>query len=314
MIWPFGRRERFRGYNVLRLIYEGDKSHVFLAEASRGGASRVAIKLYTRAYDRTARAIEKEHGIPSEAEVGRKLNPRVPAEAEDHPIVITISDGRELGKIGAPRYIVLEFVEGVTLKRLITCRDERVWKRRVALLAQCCRALQVVHDAGFICRDFVPQNLIVQGDGKIKLLDLGFVAPAGMAFPERSGTPSYMSPEQIDAQELTPATDIYSVGIMLYEMLTGRLPYVSDIAGEDPESEEKRRREVMKMHLEQPEPTFPDAVRRRSERLCTVAERCMRKDPSVRYQSVPALLAALKGQKPAPEEPAEEGEDEAADA
>jgi len=113
-----------------------------------------------------------------------------------------------------------------------------------------------------------------------------------------------MAPEQIEARELTPASDIYAVGIMLYEMLTGRLPYVSDITGEDPASEEKRRREVMKMHLEEPEPTFPDAVRRRSERLCTVAERCTRKDPSERYQSVPALLAALKGQEPAPEDDA----------
>jgi serine/threonine protein kinase len=306
MIWPFGRRERFKGYNVLRLIFQGDKSHVFLAEPSRGGASRVAIKLYMRSYDRTARRIEQEHHIPSEAEVGRRLNPKDPAEVADYPIVITMDDGRELGRMGAPRYIVLEFVEGVTLKRLITCRDERVWKRRVALLAQCCRALQTVHDAGFVCRDFVPQNLIVRPDDRIKLIDLGFAAPAGMTFPERSGTPSYMSPEQIEARELTPASDIYAVGIMLHEMLTGRVPYVSDITGEDPASEEKRRREVMKMHIERPEPTFPDAVRRRSERLCTVAERCMRKDPSARYQSVPELLAALKGQEPVSEQGAPE--------
>jgi serine/threonine-protein kinase len=301
MIWPFGRKQRFRGYNVLRPIFQGEKSHVFLAEPSRGG-SRVAIKLYSRIYDRTARQIEQNHGIPSEADVGRKLNPKTPAEADRHPVVITIDDGREFGKMGAPRYIVLEFVEGVTLKRLITCRDERVWKRRVALLAQCCRALATVHDAGFVCRDFVPQNLIYQPGDRIKLIDLGFIAPAGMAFPERSGTPSYMAPEQIEARELTPASDIYSVGIMLYEMLTGRPPYVSDIKGDDPVSEEKRRRELMAMHLEQPVPTFPDEVRRRSERLCTVAERCMQKDPSDRYQSVPALLAALKGEEPNAEE------------
>lgn len=305
MIWPFGRKERFRGYNVLRPIFQGEKSQVFLAEPSRGG-SRVAIKLYSRPYDRSARRIEQEHDIPSEAEVGRKLNPKTPAQADGHPIVITLDDGREFGKLGAPRYIVLEFVEGVTLKRLITCRDERVWTRRVALLARCCRALATVHDAGFVCRDFVPQNLIVQGDDGVKLIDLGFVAPAGMAFPERSGTPSYMSPEQIEAGELTPASDIYSVGIMLHEMLTGRLPYVSDVTGDDPASEEKRRREVMAMHLEQPVPTFLDEVRRRSERLCAIAERCVQKDPEARYQSVPALLAALKGQEPEPDEPEEE--------
>jgi serine/threonine-protein kinase len=226
--------------------------------------------------------------------VGRRLNPKTPAEAEHHPIVITRAEGREFGKKSGCRYIVLEFVHGVSLKSLISCRDPRLSARRVSFLADCCRALRVVHGAGLVCRDFCSQNLMVQPDGHLKLLDLGFVAPAGLAFPERSGTPPYMSPEQVAAQPLTPATDIYSLGIVLYEILTGNLPYVSAITGQDLESLEARRTEVMQMHVEKPVPQLPPEVQTRSPRLSAIVTKCLQKDPAARFGSADEILAALK--------------------
>jgi serine/threonine-protein kinase len=295
MIWPFGvPKQRFGEYHAVRLLHQGEKSVVYLAEPPGGPGGSVAIKLYRPQYDRFARRLEEKHGIPSEAEVGRRLSPKTPAEVPDYPIVTTKSEGREFGRRTGSRYVVLEYVEGVSLKSLISCRDPRVSARRVAFPADCCRALGIIHAAGFVCRDFGSQNLMVQPSGRLKLLDLGFVAPAGMAFPERSGTPPYMSPEQVAAQPLTPASDIYALGIVLYEIITGSLPYVSAITGEDLESLEARRKEVMQMHLERPAPEFAESVRRRSPRLCAIATQCLQKDPAARFQSAEELLAALK--------------------
>ena len=295
MVWPFGgRRGRFERLHVVRVVHEGEKSVVYLAESSGSASHRAAVKLYRPQYDQLAHSLEQKYGIPSEAEMGMQLNPRTPAEVEHHPLVVTKSGGREFGRRNGCRYIVLEFVEGVTLKSLISVRDPRVWKGRVAFAADCCRALRVIHEAGFVCRDFCSQNLIFQPNGRLKLVDLGFVAPAGVAYAERSGTPGYMSPEQVRAEELTPASDIYSLGIVLYEMLTGRLPYVSDIRGDDPQSLEARRQEGMRMHLERPVPELPPEVARRSARLAAVATRCLQKDPPGRFQSVDELLGYLR--------------------
>jgi len=299
MLWPFGaEKQRFADYHVLRVIHDGEKSAVF--EAAPAGeipgvpGKSVAIKLYKPQYDRFIRRLEEKYGIPSEGEVGRRLNPKTAADTENYPIVITKAEGREFGKKTGCRYLVLEFVHGVSLKSLISCRDPRLSARRVGFLADCCRALHVVHEAGFVCRDFCSQNLMVQPDGHLKLLDLGFVAPVGLAFPERSGTPPYMSPEQVAAQPLTPATDIYSLGIVLYEILTGALPYVSGITGQDLESLEARRTEVMQMHLEKPVPQLPSEVQQKSPRLSAIVTKCLQKDPAARFASADDLLAALK--------------------
>lgn len=300
MLWPFGPdKHRFGEYHVLRIIHDGEKSAVFEAAPASDvpgvPGSSVAIKLYRPQYDRFIRRLEEKHGIPSEGEVGRRLNPRTPADARNHPIVITKGEGREFGKKSGCRYIVLELVHGVSLKSLISCDDPRVSARRVSFLVDCCRALGIIHAAGFVCRDFCSQNLIVQPDGHLKLLDLGFVAPAGLAFPERSGTPPYMSPEQVAAQPLTPASDVYSLGIVLHEILTGKLPYVSAITGQDLDSLEARRAEVMQMHLEKPVPQLPPEVQRGSPRLSMIAAKCLQKDPAARFSSVGEVLAALKG-------------------
>jgi len=292
MLW-FGKRSRsrFGDYFVARLVHRGEKSMVF--EASKMTSERrVAIKLYTASYDRAAAKLERKYGMPSEAEVGRMLNPG-DGPGRDVPIVATIGDGREYGKRRGARYIVQEFVEGVSLKRMIACDDPSLRRNVGAHVFQLCRALREVHKKGFVYRDFCADNIILGRGGELTLIDLGFVAPSGLAFVERSGTPSYMSPEQIRGEKLGPASDIYSLGVVLYELLCGRPPFVSQIALDDEANAPRRRAEIMKMHLEQPPPPLPDSVRERARVLSEVVPRCLAKRPADRYGTVDELMGAL---------------------
>jgi len=293
MRWPIGQKGRFRGYHVVKMVHDGDKSSVFVVEAAGGSGQRAAVKLYKRQYDRLARRIEEAHGIPSEGEVGMRLNPPNGLRHEHYPIVRTLHHGREFGRRSGRRYLVQEFVDGVALKRLITCRDARIARFPSAFIVQCCQALRIIHRAGLVYRDLCAQNLMVLPTNRVKLIDLGFVAPVGIAFPERSGTPSYMSPEQIRGEALHPTSDIYSLGILAYELLTGLLPYRSRIAGNDEDSIEERRQEILAKHLEKPVPVVPEVVRGRRPELTEVAERCMQKDAALRFPSVEQIINVL---------------------
>lgn len=289
-----GGSGRFGRFHVQKVIHEGDKSSVFLCESDPPEYIRVAIKLYQRTYDRTAAQLEKKYDLPSEGEVGRLLNRDGDAPDPRHPIVHTYGEGREFGKRTGRRYIVQEFVEGVALKRLVTCRDPRVAQFPAVFLVQVCKALKIMHDAGFVYRDLCSQNLVVKPDNHLKLIDLGFVAPSGRAYEERSGTPSYMAPEQITAQPLDPRSDIYAIGVMLYEMLRFRLPYEPSTPGESPEALERQANEVMKQHLEHPVPALPERFAGRRPRLEGIMTRCLQKSPDDRFQNVDEILDVFR--------------------
>ncbi len=297
MLWPKRghrrSRERFGDYHVTRLVHSGEKSFVFEA-AKVTPEEPVAIKLYTWSYDRAAAELEGKYGLQSEAEVGMELNPLRAQDADDCPIVATLGKGREYGKRRGTRYIVQEFVRGVGLGHLIACRDPSLKDRTQRLAIRMCRALQAVHRKGYVFRDFCSDNLIVQKGGVLRLIDLGFVAPPGIAFEERSGTPSYMSPEQIQGKPLGFETDIYSLGVVVYELLTGELPYVSRIAGSDEQSVRRRGRDVMQMHLREPVPQLPQELHSGAAALCEALPRCLAKDPEERFRSVEELMAALR--------------------
>ena len=298
MRWLFGHAHRFREYRVVKVVHDGDKSSVFLVEQEDAGGEVVALKLYKRSYDRLARQIEERYGIPSEGEVGLSLNPPPERHFKHYPIVQTIRHDWEFGRRNGARYIVQEYVEGVALKRLVTCRDVRVARYPAAFLLECCQALRVVHAAGYVYRDICAQNLIVQPNKRVKLIDLGFTVPRGIAFPECSGTPSYMSPEQIRAEPLEPTSDVYSVGVLGYELLRARLPYRSAIPGDDDASVEARRREVMKMHLEEPVPELPERFWERRPRLCAFVTHCLQKDPADRPQCADEMINELMQREP----------------
>jgi serine/threonine protein kinase len=141
----------------------------------------------------------------------------------------------DIGESGGLYYITMEFVEGQSLKELIAARGRLPASVVVPIAKQLCRALEVAHEAGVIHRDIKPQNMVVEGDGVLKVMDFGIArlatrtsghTQAGMVV----GTPEYMAPEQLLGDDIDVRADIYAVGVVMYECLTGRLPYIADSA------------------------------------------------------------------------------------
>jgi HAMP domain-containing protein len=141
----------------------------------------------------------------------------------------------DLGEMNGLYYITMEFVEGTSLKDLIRTRGRLPASAVLPIAKQLCRALEVAHDEGVIHRDIKPQNMVVQGDGVLKVMDFGIARLASRA-PETGhtqagmvvGTPEYMSPEQLVGDELDGRADLYATGCVMYECLTGDVPITAE--------------------------------------------------------------------------------------
>ncbi len=147
-----------------------------------------------------------------------------------HPNVVGVYDAGEEGD-GRP-YIVMEHVEGETLADLLRERARLPADEVVGLALQACRGLAHAHEAGLVHRDVKPQNLLLRRDGTLKIADFGIARSAETTALTQAGTvlgtAAYLSPEQALGEEVTSAADIYSLGAVLYELLTGRPPYEFD--------------------------------------------------------------------------------------
>jgi tetratricopeptide (TPR) repeat protein len=208
-------------YRVLSAVGRGGMGEVFLGEDTRLGR-KVALKFV---------ALE----AADDAERGDRLFREArAASALNHPNIVTVY---EIGETDTGRFIAMEFVTGRTLRDFVTQRP--AIDVASGLIAQAGRALACAHAAGIIHRDIKPENIMVRDDGYVKVVDFGLArAPAPPAATSSEletivataagvlvGTPRYMSPEQVDMEPLTPATDIFSLGIVLYELMTGRHPF-----------------------------------------------------------------------------------------
>jgi HAMP domain-containing protein/predicted Ser/Thr protein kinase len=139
----------------------------------------------------------------------------------------------DLGESGGVYFITMEYVEGKSLKELIVSRGKLPVAVVLPIAKQLCRALEVAHDEGIIHRDIKPQNMVVQSDGVLKVMDFGIArlarrtgghTQAGMVV----GTPEYMAPEQLLGDDIDTRADLYAVGVVLYECLTGRMPHEAE--------------------------------------------------------------------------------------
>lgn len=130
------------------------------------------------------------------------------------------------------KYIVMEYLDGITLKEYLDKKGALPWKEACIYIGQVLRALEHAHSKGVIHRDIKPQNIILQKNGEIKVTDFGIAKlpnDSSLTTTEKAiGTVYYISPEQASGKETSFSSDIYSVGVMLYEALTGRLPFVAD--------------------------------------------------------------------------------------
>jgi eukaryotic-like serine/threonine-protein kinase len=202
----------------------------------------------------------------------------------NHPHVVTVIDAGE--EEGAP-YIVFEYVEGETLKERIRRHGRLPVAEAVAYAIEIGRALECAHSHRLVHRDVKPQNVLIDADGRAKVTDFGIarsLETQGLTAPGRVlGTTDYVSPEQALGHEVTEQSDIYSLGIVLYEMLTGEIPFQADT-----------QVAVAMKHVREP---LPDVQRRRPEisaALAAIVERATAKETRNRYTTVGELVHDLE--------------------
>jgi serine/threonine protein kinase len=202
----------------------------------------------------------------------------------NHPHVVTVIDAGE--DEGAP-YIVFEYVEGETLKERIRRLGRLPVSEAVAYAIEIGRALECAHDNKLVHRDVKPQNVLIDRDGRAKVTDFGIarsLEAQGLTATGRVlGTTDYVSPEQALGHEVTGQSDIYSLGIVLYEMLTGETPFKADT-----------QVAVAMKHVREP---LPDAQRRRPEisaALAAVVEHATAKETQNRYATVGEMVHDLE--------------------
>jgi len=284
--------ERFAGYQLIKLIHQGRKSTVY--QARYGQTERLcALKVYNPPYEREVRRLRAEYRLPSEGEVGRLMNAPSGMDPREHPIVQTLDFGQEYGHSEGAHYVVLEYIVGHNLKNLIVAHHPQVRAHAREILMRVLDGLGFIHARGFIHRDFCADNVMVARGWRAKIIDLGFACPVGQRFGFRAGTPTYMAPEQFLREPLTAATDIYSLGVVAYELWTGRAPFLSTYPADDAAAAEKRTRELMEQHLK----TLPPPPRQLVPDLSPAIERwllrCLAKEPAARYSSTGEARAAL---------------------
>lgn len=197
-----------------------------------------------------------------------------------HPNIVKIYD---VGFNDDIQFIVMEYIDGITLKEFIEQQGALRWKDALHFITQILRALQHAHDRGIIHRDIKPQNIMLFADGTIKVMDFGiarFSRVDGKTMSEKTiGSVHYISPEQARGDYTDERSDIYSVGVMLYEMLTGRKMF----DGENPVS-------IALMHM-QDAPTFPRTyVPSIPEALEEIVMHAVEKEPAKRYQSAAEMI------------------------
>lgn len=282
---------RFGEYQVVKLMHEGEKSCVY--QARLGNGTPYVIKAYRPGYDRTARRLARRYHLRTEGEMGLLVNPPPGSDPKDYPIVRTLGFGWEFNDPGRSYYVVLEHLDGFNTKHMIACEHPLLKQRRVEAARTVARGLGIVHDRGFVHRDICTDNVLFTRDGRAKLIDLGFMAPIGLKFREKSGTPSYMAPEQFQARALTPVSDIYSLGVVLYEIFTGRLPFLTPYNSQNRDLLARRMSDLMRQHVRNPPPPPSSLAQDLPDGIEAIILRCMEKSPEARYQSVRPLLADL---------------------
>jgi len=198
----------------------------------------------------------------------------------NHPNIVTVYDA---GEEGGTYYIAMEFVEGETVKQILN-REERLPVKAVLMIAgQVCRALEYAHERRIVHRDIKSSNIMWTHDKQVKLMDFGLAKVIEEVKGYQtiaSGTPYYMSPEQTLGRNIDHRTDLYSLGITMFEMATGRLPFMSGDASYH--------------HVHTPPPEAKTIVPELPSALSAIILRCMQKKPEERFQSARDTFNALR--------------------
>jgi len=257
-------------YEIIEEIGKGGMGKVFKA-FDRQVKEIVALKLLKPEIGFNAKAVER---FKNELKFARRIA---------HPRVCRMYD---LGEVGLAHYLTMEYVEGEDLKAFIRRSGHITTPKAVDIARQVTEGLAEAHHLGVVHRDLKPQNVMIDREGKAKIMDFGLarfsesegVTGSGLML----GTPEYMAPEQVDLKDVDARADIYALGIILYEMVTGHVPF----KGETPLAVAIKQKSERARDARETNPLIP-------ETLIGVIAKCLEKNPGLRYQTADELNAAL---------------------
>ena len=201
-------------YRIDGLVARSGMASIFRGTDTRDGRA-VAIKIPHEEMEADPILFDR---FKREAEIGQKL---------DHPGVVRVFDDEERSR----RYMVLEWVDGRLLRQILNEQKKLPQERAIRITLGLCKALDYIHSQGVVHRDLKPENIMIGPNDEVKLIDFGIAANAGSRrltfakLTEAMGTPDYISPEQVKGKRGDARSDVYSLGIMFYEMLTGKVPF-----------------------------------------------------------------------------------------
>jgi serine/threonine-protein kinase len=214
-----------------------------------------------------------------------------------HPNIVTVHD---VGQDGNTHYIVMEYVEGQNLKEIIRETSPIAVNHVLDLAIQICAGIGYAHRAGLVHADVKPQNILVTNEGKVKVTDFGIAQALAMTQPQERqkvvwGSPHYFSPEQAQGEYPTPASDVYSIGIVLFEMLTGNLPFV----GTD-------QQQLALSHIRDMPPSISEMNNKVPTDLERIVMKALAKDPNARHRSADVLGRILIAYKEQGQDPTDD--------
>ncbi|HLE61886.1 MAG TPA: serine/threonine-protein kinase [Pyrinomonadaceae bacterium] len=261
-------------YRIVGLIGKGGMGEVYRADDLKLGQP-VALKFLPETLLRDGAALARFH---REVRVARQVS---------HRNVCRVYD---IGEVNGDHFLSMEFIKGEELSSLLRRIGRLPSDKAVQIARQICAGLAAAHEAGVLHRDLKPSNVMIDGDGNARILDFGL---AGLSEEFRdeeisSGTPAYMAPEQLDGSAVTVRSDIYSLGVVLYELFTGKRAF-----------EASSLNDLIRLRRSDTTPTTPTAIVKDLDPIIeSVIDRCMQKDATKRPASALQVAAALPGGDP----------------
>ena len=264
-------------YEILERIGTGGMSDVYKAKDHKLNR-HVAVKVLKQEFSENTNFVSK---FRVEAQAAASLM---------HPNIVNVYD---VGEENGVYYIVMELVEGITLKKYIEKKARLSFKEAVSIAIQACMGIEAAHKNHIIHRDIKPQNIIISKDGKVKVTDFGIAkaATSNTITSNVMGSVHYTSPEQARGGYSDEKSDIYSMGITLFEMLTGRVPFNGETTVA-----------IAIKHIQEEMPSPRDFVPEIPASVEQIVLKCTQKSPDRRYHTMAALIEDLKKALMSPDE------------
>ena len=261
-------------YRIVEEIGRGGMGRVYKAYDMELNLT-VALKMIRQEYSANPRFIQR---FKEETRLARNIS---------HENVIRIHD---LGEVEGIKFISMDFIKGHDLRELINTSGKLGVETAINITKQICNGLQVAHQKNIVHLDLKPRNFMIDNNGKVYIMDFGVAKSLAMqdVNPEKKfiGTPPYISPERAKGEEIDQRSDIYSLGIIIFEMLTGKRPF-----------EAKTKEGYIEKHIHQKPPSPREANPLIPRFLEKIILGCLEKDKNKRYQSVDAILRELEKNK-----------------